>query len=87
MVLGGHQQPRGRTAEQVTGGIKATVQLVNARQLTRVTVLEPLNLFGASAPIPFEEKLTGDWLYPRAHFLDADPGLVHPDGTSHYPGV
>ncbi|XP_030769503.1 platelet-activating factor acetylhydrolase IB subunit gamma isoform X2 [Rhinopithecus roxellana] len=82
----------GHTAEQVTGGIKAIVQLVNERQpQARVVVLGLLPR--GQHPNPLREKnrrvnelvraaLAG---HPRAHFLDADPGFVHSDGTiSHH---
>ncbi|XP_015417692.1 PREDICTED: platelet-activating factor acetylhydrolase IB subunit gamma isoform X2 [Myotis davidii] len=82
----------GHTAEQVAGGIKAIVQLVNQRQpQARVVVLGLLPR--GQHPNPLREKnrrvnelvraaLAG---YPRAHFLDADPGFVHSDGTiSHH---
>uniref|UniRef100_A0A673VFZ6 Platelet-activating factor acetylhydrolase IB subunit alpha1 n=2 Tax=Suricata suricatta TaxID=37032 RepID=A0A673VFZ6_SURSU len=82
----------GHTAEQVTGGIKAIVQLVNQRQpQARVVVLGLLPR--GQHPNPLREKnrrvnelvraaLAG---HPRAHFLDADPGFVHSDGTiSHH---
>ncbi|KAF5920494.1 hypothetical protein HPG69_009748 [Diceros bicornis minor] len=59
----------GHTAEQVTGGIKAIVQLVNQWQPQAWVVLVRSALVG----------------HPRAHFLDADPGFVHLDGTiSHH---
>uniref|UniRef100_A0A8C9CK60 Platelet-activating factor acetylhydrolase IB subunit alpha1 n=1 Tax=Phocoena sinus TaxID=42100 RepID=A0A8C9CK60_PHOSS len=69
----------GHTAEQVTGGIKAIVQLVNQRQpQARVVVLGLLPRGQHPNPLP----LAG---HPRAHFLDADPGFVHSDGTiSHH---
>lgn len=80
------------TAEQVTGGIKAIVQLVNKLQpQARVVVLGLLPR--GQHPNPLREKnrrvnelvraaLAG---CPRAHFLDADPGFVHSDGTiSHH---
>ncbi|XP_061028842.1 platelet-activating factor acetylhydrolase IB subunit alpha1 isoform X2 [Eubalaena glacialis] len=82
----------GHTAEQVAGGIKAIVQLVNQRQpQARVVVLGLLPR--GQHPNPLREKnrqvnelvraaLAG---HPRAHFLDADPGFVHSDGTiSHH---
>ncbi|XP_026337992.1 platelet-activating factor acetylhydrolase IB subunit alpha1 isoform X2 [Ursus americanus] len=82
----------GHTAEQVTGGIKAIVELVNQRQpQARVVVLGLLPR--GQHPNPLREKnrrvnelvraaLAG---HPRAHFLDADPGFVHSDGTiSHH---
>ncbi|KAK2503149.1 hypothetical protein MC885_021134 [Smutsia gigantea] len=82
----------GHTAEQVTGGIEAIVQLVNQRQpQARVVVLGLLPR--GQHPNPLREKnqrvnelvrsaLAG---HPRAHFLDADPGFVHSDGTiSHH---
>ncbi|KAG8507047.1 Platelet-activating factor acetylhydrolase IB subunit gamma [Galemys pyrenaicus] len=82
----------GHTAEQVTGGIKAIVHLVNQRQpQARVVVLGLLPR--GQHPNPLREKnrqvnelvraaLAG---HPRAHFLDADPGFVHSDGTiSHH---
>ncbi|XP_068945056.1 platelet-activating factor acetylhydrolase IB subunit alpha1 isoform X2 [Petaurus breviceps papuanus] len=82
----------GHTAEQVTAGIEAIVGLVNQRQpQARVVVLALLPR--GQHPNPLREKnrrvnelvraaLAGR---PRAHFLDADPGFVHSDGTiSHH---
>ncbi|CAK7303302.1 Platelet-activating factor acetylhydrolase IB subunit alpha1 [Vulpes lagopus] len=82
----------GHTAEQVTGGIKAIVQLVNQRQPQAQVVVLGL-LPRGQHPNPLREKnlrvnelvraaLAG---HPWAHFLDADPGFVHSDGTiSHH---
>uniref|UniRef100_A0A4X2KKT9 Platelet-activating factor acetylhydrolase IB subunit alpha1 n=1 Tax=Vombatus ursinus TaxID=29139 RepID=A0A4X2KKT9_VOMUR len=82
----------GHTAEQVAAGIEAIVGLVNQRQpQARVVVLALLPR--GQHPNPLREKnrrvnelvraaLAGR---PRAHFLDADPGFVHSDGTiSHH---
>ena len=46
----------GRTAEQVTGGFKATVQLVNSAAAPGTGSPCWACLFGASAPTTFERK-------------------------------
>ncbi|XP_039768213.1 platelet-activating factor acetylhydrolase IB subunit alpha1 isoform X3 [Ornithorhynchus anatinus] len=82
----------GHTAEQVAGGIQAIVHLLNKRQpQARVVVLgllprgqhpNPLREKNRQVNVLVREALAGQ---PRAHFLDADPGFVHSDGTiSHH---
>ncbi|XP_045864452.1 platelet-activating factor acetylhydrolase IB subunit alpha1-like [Meles meles] len=92
MVVWVGTKNHGHTAEQVTGGIKATVELVNQRQpQARIMVLGLLPR--GQHPNPLREK--NRWVnelvraalagHTQAHFLDADPGFVHSDGTiSHH---
>ncbi|XP_051845455.1 platelet-activating factor acetylhydrolase IB subunit alpha1 isoform X2 [Antechinus flavipes] len=82
----------GHTAEQVAAGIEAIVGLVNQRQpQARVVVLALLPRGQHPNPLRDKNRRVNELVRaalagrPRAHFLDADPGFVHSDGTiSHH---